>query len=226
MHFLDIFFPKFCVACGTIGSYICFTCRKKIAPILPSETLCPMCGKQAFGGVTHPYCKTKDSIDGLISFFHYSGPIKKAIKAGKYRYVSHIISFCVEESWKYPRFREAFENFESYRIVAIPLHPKRLRERGYNQAELFTNSLATHTQIPIYPHLLRRIKHLPPQVTMNTRTQRLTNMQNAFCVASKIVPQQVLLVDDVFTTGATMRDACRALKSAGVKRVVGCTIAR
>jgi ComF family protein len=185
-----------------------------------------MCGKQAFGGTTHPYCKTKYSVDGLVSFFHYFGPIKKAIKAGKYRYVSHIISFCVAESWKYPHLQAAFEDLQSYRIVAIPLHPKRLRERGYNQAELFANSLAVCTGLSVHANTLQRIKHLPPQVDMNTRVERLTNMQDAFCVTSKTVPQQVLLVDDVFTTGATMRDACRALKSAGVKRVIGCSIAR
>lgn len=231
MTLLDILFPKRCVGCGKLGSYFCASCVSTIRPIEPAEAICPMCEKPAIDGITHPRCVTRYSLDGLTSFFHYDGVVRKAIKTLKYRFVSDLASEFIglipeDPISSLPKLliTQPLSAF----LVPIPLHPSRFRDRGFNQAEKLGRLLANRLHIPIRIDMLRRTKRAEPQVIMRNRKERLQNMNNAFSLNNLTIQQfnNIVLFDDVFTTGATMRAAANTLKRAGIKRVWAVTMAR
>lgn len=231
VQLLDLLFPKFCVGCGKIGTYFCQSCKKQIRYIQPSETICPVCDKGAVDGMTHPACRTRYSLDGLISVFHYDHVIKRVIKEIKYRFVSDIVAEMmgmVGEGY-ITHMNRIIQNNSSFLIIPIPLNPARKRFRGFNQAELIGKHISRMVHVPIIPDFLLRIRKTVPQVEMKDRDKRIRNMKNVFGFNPKHIkniPTAALLVDDVFTTGATVSSACKILKTAGVQRVIACTIAR
>lgn len=230
MNLLDLIFPKRCVGCGRIGKYFCQSCRQTIRPILESETICPVCEHPAMFGLTHPKCRTRFTIDGLTSFFHYDGVIKKAVKALKYRLVSDVaaefVSLIQETSIS--------DNFHPKLLhpifLPIPLHKMRMHQRGFNQAEILGKLVADRLQIPMYTDILLRTRETKPQVEMKHKEDRLQNMHGVFALNLKaktdVQNTNVVLFDDVFTTGATMRAAAGVLKHSGAKRVWAVTMAR
>lgn len=111
-------------------------------------------------------------------------------------------------------------------ILPIPLHPKRERRRGYNQSALLARHIGEAVGLPVNGRALRRTRHTRPQVTLNPQ-ERLENVQGAFEADSEHVGgRHVLLIDDVFTTGATMSAAAAALQAAGAATVSGYCLAR
>jgi ComF family protein len=109
-------------------------------------------------------------------------------------------------------------------IVPVPLHAKRLRERGYNQAQQIAEPAARRLGLPCIPDALTRTRHTQSQVTLD-RQQRQNNMQEAFAAnATQVGNRAVLLVDDVYTTGATLAACAQALLDAGVSRVYGLAV--
>ena len=222
VNILDFFFPKRCVGCGKIGKYFCIFCTAKIRYIQANEYICPMCGRLALDGATHPGCRTRYGLDGLTSFFHYDGPVRKAVKALKYRRISDLAS---EFVFLIPT-KLLSSNLLSSLFIPIPLHTSRFRLRGFNQAEVLGKLLAARLNIPVRTGILKRVKITQPQVDMKNRDERLKNMKNVFRAVQTIQNKDILLFDDVFTTGATMRSTANVLKRAGAKRVWAVTIAR
>lgn len=222
MRVLDILFPKRCVGCGKIGKYFCTSCSADIRVIKPNESICPMCEKPVVGGVTHPSCQTRYSLDGLTSFFHYDGPVRKAIKAMKYSLTSDVAE-------EFIRLVPA-SNIPKGTFIPIPLHQKRFRQRGFNQAEVLATILAKRLNQHVRTDILKRVRETVPQVAMKKRDARMKNMEGVFGLIHDDFKQRdmgrVLLFDDVFTTGATMRSAANVLKQAGVKQVWAVTMAR
>lgn len=231
MNILDIIFPKRCVGCGKLGRYFCPSCISSIKII--DTPICPVCEKLAIDGVTHPGCKTRYSLDGLTSFFRYDGVVRKAIKTVKYRSV-----FDLAKEFVALIPADSLSQIITAVFIPIPLHASRYRDRGFNQAEVLGNVLAGQLHMPLATDILRRVKKTVPQVEMKDRNARLKNMDGVFAVNpgfDKIVLKHqnvkaskgpVVLVDDVFTTGATMRAAANVLKRAGVPFVWGVTMAR
>lgn len=220
--FLDLLFPHRCLNCGTLGSYICAICQKSVS--FPSQR-CPECEKGAIDGITHPICRKRFGLDGLTSIFRYEKLVKKAIKMIKYRFVSDIaeslinlvpadtfqlIKLCNEESLLY----------------SIPLHLERLSWRGFNQAEKLAQFIAPKLEMPLVNNLLYRVVKRKPQADITAKKQRIENAKGIFQLATSILPEKVLLFDDVWTTGATMKEATKILKKAGVNWVWGLTLAR
>lgn len=218
MAILDFIFPKRCVGCGRIGKYFCAVCRNSIRIIQPNERICPVCGRLAFEGVTHKNCRTRYSPDGLTSFFHYDGPARKAIKAVKYRLVFDL----AEEFMSLTQIPDQVG--DDMIFVPIPLHPHRFRLRGFNQAEVLGTILAKRLNLPVRTDILRRVKETMPQVEMKKRAGRLKNMEHVF--GSAKISGNIMLFDDVFTTGATMRSAANALKRGGAAHVWAVTMVR
>jgi len=195
--------------------------------IQPNEPICPVCEKPAIGGYTHPRCQGRYTPDGLTSFFHYDGPVRKAIKVVKYRLVSDLAEEFVSRI-SADALRE-IPRRNNLIIIPIPLHPKRQRERGFNQAEVLGSMFAKRLNIPVRTDILRRIKETTAQVAMRRRDARLKNMEGVFGISGKVDASRVgavLLFDDVFTTGATMRSAANILKRHGIKFVWAVTMAR
>ncbi|MBI4066446.1 ComF family protein [Candidatus Gottesmanbacteria bacterium] len=231
MHFLDLLFPKRCLTCWRFGKYFCDRCAATVRVIEQRETICPICERPAIGGMTHPRCQTRYSLDGLTSIFRYNGIIREAVKTLKYRLVTDLAKEFVslipvtffDEVTKY-RTNEAS-------LIPIPLHSSRFRDRGFNQAEVLGKLLVDRSHIPVRTDILRRVRKTKPQVEMKDRKKRLVNMKHVFEISSHLPISlsshpTVILFDDVFTTGATMRAAGESLKRAGAKVVWAITMAR
>lgn len=220
MNLLDLIFPKRCVGCGKLGFYLCRDCFSKIDFI--EKPVCSVCGRQAIGGVTHPGCKSKYGLDGLVVACRYKDVVKIAIVKVKYKWVYDIekvfVDLLVERLWK-------FDLPEDLILVPVPLHSKRKRWRGFNQSEILAKSLAERFGVHFSDSLVRT-RETATQVGLK-RDERRKNVKDAFSLknSADVRGKNILLVDDVFTSGATMNDCCRVLKRAGAKSVWGMAVA-
>ena len=219
MGLLDLIFPKSCVACGKIGSYLCEQDRKKIKA---AATFCPVCLKGAVGGTTHERCKSKLSLDGLVCLFSYTTPIKEIIHELKYRFVKDLLS-AVEAEIKKAEILETID-FRSFTLAPIPLSSSRKNWRGFNQAEALGNVVARRLKIPIDSETLKKIKETKPQAKL-PRKERLRQARGIFRAISDISGCDFIVFDDVWTTGATMKAASAALKRRGAEKVWGLALA-
>jgi ComF family protein len=152
----------------------------------------------------------------------YLGQVTGAIHRFKYRKEYLLIETL---GWLGNRREEEKPDFDT--LIPVPLHPKRLRERGFNQALLLSKTLRDIPSEKIKPRLLKRIRHTPPQIRL-APDERRQNVRGAFALDTPgvIRGKNILLVDDVFTTGATVNECARVLKSAGAGRVSVYTLAR
>lgn len=230
MGILDLFFPKICCGCGKFGVYLCDKCTKEI---LQTDLVCPNCEKPAIGGVTHPLCHKKYGLDGLWSLGIYQNPLKKVIQKLKYKFVSDVAEVLVNLMVEYwARYDAQFlseikkDRGENWIIVPVPLHPRREKWRGFNQSALLSKIL-THKLGLEYAETLKRTRFTKPQVSLKS-WQRKQNIKDAFSLVSSFHPltSNILLIDDVWTTGSTLKECCYVLKRGGVQKVWAITLAR
>jgi ComF family protein len=151
----------------------------------------------------------------------YRGVVQNAIKSIKYRFQYDVAASLVV---LIPHKKLPFP--PSAVIYPIPLHKERLRWRGFNQAQKLGVFIARKFQHPMADGLLIRIQHRTPQADIRSREERVKNAHGLFALKSHTLPESVILFDDVWTTGSTMKEAAKVLKHGGVKQVFGLTIAR
>lgn len=217
------------------GSAIPF-CRACLAALSEPlrEPLCAQCGRPIVStavtqGIEPPrcyFCRAGTyAFDFARSFAAYTPPMSRAILLLKYGNVTPL------GAWFARRLADLVErqpqDFAVDAVVPVPLDAERLRERGYNQAEHIAKPLARLLGIPFRSYLLVRTRPRPNHLRL-TRLERWETVRGAYAThkAAEVDKLRVLLVDDVFTSGATL-DACsKALKRAGAARVVGLTVAR
>jgi ComF family protein len=230
MPFADVLFPRRCLGCGEHGAYFCADCLNKI--FLKDERICPMCGRPAIGGLTHPGCQRPWGLDGLTSIFANEGVFKKAIKKLKYKFVTDLASDLVELFLSFCGEDKGFARFcqtAPVIFVPIPLHDRRQRWRGFNQAELLGQMIAQNLGIGFAPDLIVRQRPTKPQVGLDKNSRR-RNIRFAFKKNpnSKFITinYNFLLFDDVWTSGATLHEAGKILKRNGAAKVWGLTLAR
>lgn len=221
---LSILFPEFCVGCGYIGGYICGDCFKKIALI--KNNVCVYCGRGGALGLTHIGCKRSKGIDGHNSFYKYTSFLRGAIIQAKYHRAHLLLSSLLKNAQ--PSFYETvwrWKKIFSPVVVPVPLHQKRLLERGFNQAEIIATHIAKKTNLPLKDVLTRKIntEHL---ANIKDNNKRKMIIKNAFCFVGETVPDAVLLVDDVVTTTSTIGECARELKRRGVKTVLSFSLAK
>ncbi|NOR49989.1 MAG: ComF family protein, partial [Desulfuromonadales bacterium] len=120
---------------------------------------------------------------------------------------------------------EAGSDFGPDCIVPVPLHPNRLRQRGYNQALEVARPIAQQLNVSIDTGLLQRIRKTPPQQGLSA-IERRSNLRNAFDLTTTPSVRRILLVDDVMTTGETVRECCRTLRAGGVREVQVAVVGR
>lgn len=189
--FLNLVFPPRCVSCGHSGAWLCSGCVDEILFYEPPwprmlEDLRPL--QQARAAA------------------HLEGPLRQAIHAFKYdglRALASTLGEILCDCWDADPFPVDI-------VVPVPLHPARLRERGYNQSSLLARELSRHTGVPIAETALLRIGATAPQVGLDA-DQRASNVENAFrCHDDRLAGRKVLLIDDVLTTGSTLRACARA----------------
>ncbi|OGH06398.1 MAG: hypothetical protein A2171_02285 [Candidatus Levybacteria bacterium RBG_13_35_9] len=229
MSLLDFVFPKRCVNCKKAGDYICQNCFTFIS--FDVKPLCLVCDKPSFNNLTHPICKRKYSIDGCFSAIAYNKIAQKLIYNFKYKpYLTDLKKFLSE------LFVESIiqnENFMTqtqkgnWVFVPVPLFSSKLRKRGYNQSEILAKSLSEKFNFPVQ-NILKRTRDTKTQYKLK-KEDREENMKNAFVLKnqnSKIKSQNIFLVDDIVTTGSTLKEAANILKRNGANKVFGLTLAR
>lgn len=226
---LDLFFPKTCPGCGKIASsheLFCPDCNKALAFIRPP--LCPICGTPLKSGQSHvcgPCLKEPPFFKAGRSCAIYDGPLRNAIAHFKYQGITALAK---------PLSMIMINTLSSFikkasvdLILPIPLHIKRLRQRGFNQALLLANELGKKFELPTGRSVLKKVKETLPQVGLS-RAERRKNVRGSFRVISPedMKDKSILLVDDVFTTGTTVNECSKVLIKAGAKDVFVVTLAR
>ncbi|MBA3065982.1 ComF family protein [bacterium] len=206
-YFVNFIFPPRCAGCGAL------------LPLSSRELICPECLAEASGSdmpaVEYSHCR-------LISSALYEGSAKNLIKEMKFRNTrscAKILARVMTDS-----FIKHSSGFSPEIIIPVPLHKSRKNERGYNQSALIAKSIARLLKIPFSASKLQRTRNTPSQRGLHP-AERIKNVKGAFIVSGK-VPQAVLLIDDVATTGATINECAATLKSAGAKRVVALTFSK
>ena len=226
MNLFNLLFPKFCINCKKLGSYLCPNCFSYIS--FNENSICLMCKKPAINSLTHPGCKAKYSIDGAISSLAYKGVVKKLMYQFKYKhYLTDLKELLGELFYEGIIQNQIFHKIliEKPILVPIPLHKDRFKIRGYNHAEILSIELSKKLNLPTLS-LLKRTKKTKSQFGL-TREQRKENLKNAFSFSSSsTTPESVFLVDDILTTGSTLIEAASVLKRNGIKSVFGLTLAR
>ena len=219
---LDFIFPPYCVGCGREGAFICPACRQSLPRIMPP--VCPKCGRPQSSELICPDCvRWQATIDGIRSPFRFEGIMREAIHQLKYQ---NLRALAVPLAGMLQEYLSASPlDFDV--LVPVPLHGKRLRERGYNQARLLAQELGKLINIPVLDDVLVRRKHTPPQARTATIEERKHNIADAFaCSDNRLRGKHVLLLDDVSTSGTTL-DACAvALKTNGAAAVWGLAMTR
>ncbi len=191
--------------------------------------ICLVCNRGSFNGLTHPKCEGKYAIDGAFAAIAYKGIVKKLIYNFKYKpYLSDLRNSLVELFYESIIQNEIFQTiYESSPIlVPVPLHSKRLKKRGYNHAQLLSVGLSKLLDLKLMD-ILERTKDTKSQFGLNLK-DRKANIQDAFILNTKykLHNTNVLLIDDILTTGLTLLEAARILKKNGAKKVYGLTLAR
>ena len=219
---LDLLFPRWCVGCGREGSFLCSSCRTSLPHLMPP--LCSRCGKPQPSGTLCSGCTGREAkIDGIRSPFQFDGTMRQAIHQLKYRNLRALAAPLAELIYDYL----VTNPMPGKALVPVPLHSKRLRERGYNQSGLLARKLAKLAGLPVIDDCLIRKRLAPPQAKTQNVKERRGNVADAFvCRDHRLKGSQVLLIDDVTTSGATLDACAAALKDAGAASVWGLVLAR
>jgi len=217
--FLDALFPIYCLGCGKEGGWLCADCQSAICakPLF----LCPGCGLASVGGTVHRRCADAAPLAALISPYHYADPkVRRLIKEYKYHGAAEIERVLRGlTAAGVDKLRTIFPSPAT--VVPMPLHASRERERGFNQAATIGDAVSKTLGLEMASPLKRR-KRTEEQARLDTPARR-ENCQNAF--TSSPVAGDIILVDDVITSGETMRAAAQALRDAGARRVFGFALA-
>jgi len=219
---VDSFFPRRCVGCGRLGGFFCPECLGKLPGLSPP--LCPNCGRPQASGIVCPDCwQRQTEIDGIRSLFRFDDIIRKAIHQLKYRNLKAISPCLAELLADYLRSNP----LPGEALICVPLHPRRLRERGYNQSNLLARELGERIDLPVIENCLIRVKQTQPQVRAADVEERRRNVAGAFvCRDERVSGRQIILIDDVCTSGATLESCAVAVKNKGATSVWGLTLAR
>ncbi len=214
MNLLDFLFPKFCISCSRPFTYLCPKCYEQ-----PDFFTLPI----------EPQLKD-NQLDLLLSACVYKPPISNLVKELKYTGIKNIAKTCAQVLY----YSVNIPNADI--ITAVPLHPKRQKQRGYNQAEEIAKHLSILLNIPYLP-LLKRTKHTKNQASILDKEKRLSNLKDIFEIDTGIKTRFIaslttnnqqltaLIIDDITTTGTTLNECAKVLKQHGVKKAIGLTLA-
>lgn len=225
---LDLLFPCFCINCGREGSYLCQDCQS-LAEISQYQ-YCPFCfsPRIVLDGRTCPSCRRTKTLSGLYCAASYNNFIvKKLINQFKYAYVKELSRPLAYLITAHLLNLNRSPDFNNFILIPVPLHKKKLKQRGFNQAEEIGKELSGALEIPIFKNVLLKTKQTPAQVDLE-KEQREENIKGVFiCQKPELIQRRkILLIDDVFTTGSTMEECARLLKEAGAKEIWGIVVAR
>ncbi|MCS7325040.1 MAG: ComF family protein [Thermoflexales bacterium] len=210
---LDLLYPPQCCTCGAfVGSWWCERCRAQVAWLAPNE-------------VEHVLALPSGAALPIYSAVRYRAPLAEAIHAFKYKatpQLAELFAALMARAWHISHAETL-----PFVLVPVPLHPRRQRERGYNQSELLAKALSASLGFAVARQALRRTRHTAQQAQLADDAQRQANVHGAFAANPRAVyAKPILLVDDVYTTGATLSACAEALLAAGASQVAALTLAR
>lgn len=224
-HLLDLIFPPCCGGCKKSGSILCPSCVSQFTPT-PS-LVCHRCNKPLSPDGNCQHCRNhKRGLTGLYGAYAYKDPLRTCIHSLKYQGNTRIASplgLLLAKAYQ-------ISNIHADLILPVPLHPTRLKERGYNQALLLAQVCAQAVGVPLNASILQRKK--PTQAQAHLRGHdRYSNVAEAFCCQLSIVTKilenrRIVIIDDVSTTGATLEACAAPLFAAGASEVWGLVLAR
>jgi ComF family protein len=230
---LSFFYPEVCQICeggrttATEG-FVCASCWQKVRFIKPP--FCERCGLPYEGDLTTPFeCANCRELElhfrSARSAVAATGVVLEAIHRYKYQRALWFEPFLTDLLVRAAAPELSKEKWDM--LVPVPLHPTKKREREFNQAERLARPLGAAAQIPMNPRLLRRVEPTRTQ-TLLTQQQRAANVRHAFAMRRrhKLSGERIVLVDDVFTTGATTSACAKVLLAAGAGDVCVWTVAR
>ena len=218
---VDFFFPHFCPLCSEVDVLLCDKCERDLGL---ATQVCPICNEESLMGWTHKPCQKKSGLDGLISLFEYGDPsVRKVVDSIKYDFNAELV----------PRLFEKIKievGIDFDFVVPVPLHYYRNNWRGFNQAELIAKALCCQISNVSSENLLIRKVNTVQQVRMASKIERRKNVSGVFGLNPKLKSldlkgKNVLLVDDVFTTGSSMNECCLVLREEGAGSVWGFVLA-
>ena len=218
------------MGCKQSDTYLCRDCFNKIP--LAANVDCFFCKKVTGQGRVCLNCKKETYLDRVISATEYREPLtRELIKAFKYHFVTEL-----GEPLSQLLIRIIEANFllagdkSRFLIVPVPLHKRRLKYRGFNQAEIIAQNISDHFQIPTNTEILLRKIAKAPQAKISDTEKRKLNISDVFALnpafKEELGDKTILLIDDVITTGATLCEAAKVLKQNSAKEVWALTIAK
>lgn len=233
---LNLFFPKKCLGCGRTDVYLCSNCFNKIE--LSLNNTCFFCGKITWQGKICIKCQKENYLNRVIVATDYKNLlVRDLIKNFKYHYVKElsqsltqliIKSLALCGTLDLPAGRQGFPH--NAVVLPIPLYKIRHRTRGFNQAELLAQKIADYFNLSLETNILKRIVPGIPQANIKDDKKRKENIKNVFNInperAQRVEGKNIILVDDVITTGATLVETARILKNAGADKVWALVVAR
>ncbi|MDO8592909.1 MAG: double zinc ribbon domain-containing protein [bacterium] len=252
LFFLDLIFPIECLGCGFEGQWICEKCFKEIK--LKPKQYCLHCKKENSWGEFCPPCRIIYSLNGVWIAALYDEPlVSRAIKSLKYHFtggiaadLSQLLILFVDKMLEQAKVakpglaagleRRIFEqaknmpaavlNYKENLVIPVPLSRKRLRWRGFNQAELLARKVVENYGLKLDNKNLIRVKHKKPQAKLN-EIQRLVNVKGCFnWQGGNLNKKNIILIDDVVTTGATLNECAKVLKDHGAGEIWGLVAAK
>ena len=220
-YVLDLIFPPRCIVCSHLGTWLCAECASGLPYI--TGPVCYRCGIPLQQDRLCARCEREPlSLERIHSVFLFQGPLRAAVHRLKYRNgraVAGPLGRLMAVWWEEQQIPVDV-------IVPVPLHPRRLRERGYNQAALLAQVLGQQIGRPVRKKAVERVRHTRSQMRLDA-AERRSNVAGAFqCLDSRINDCRILLIDDVCTTGATLDACAKALREAGATWVHALTLAR
>lgn len=226
--FLNILFPLVCLSCKNdlqedeIENRVCNKCLKSI--IINSSFCCPRCNARFAENKKTCHLGSKYLLASATS---YNDKVIKNIvhflKYKKWKSLENIIKPIIE------KYIESIDyNFNDFIVVPIPLHSDRQKERGFNQAEIIGKIISTKLNLALENQIIKRNRYTEPQAKSKTSEERKNNIKNCFSIVNleKIKNKNIILVDDIHTTGSTINEASETLKCAGVKKIIAFVLAK
>jgi len=223
---LNLLFPPRCVACRRTGQLFCDGCAQRVQPI--PAPVCPCCGQPQSHPDLCPSCLALPEDARLIAraCAIHASPLREAIHAFKYEKQPQLAPLLAR--YLHAGYTNALMSSIQGGVSAIapvPLHPNRERSRGYNQSALLARAFAQRTGLPLNETLLQRVRDTQPQVGKNY-SERQENVADSFTADPAVAGMTLLLIDDVYTTGATLRACAAAARRSGARAVHALALAR
>lgn len=227
-RWLDLLYPVHCPLCQQVRPYgaemVCPECRDTVEWV--EEPVCLRCGK-GIEREEEEYCEDcmrlpKSYIRGFPVFW-YTGGVKTSLYDFKYKNQREYARFYSQSICK--RHGQQLQRLGISGIVPVPVHPHKRRVRGYNQAEVLAVQLGKDLGIPVYPDYIQRVVDTSPQKELNDKA-RMKNLKNAFKIGENTIKlERVLVVDDIYTSGATIEACAKVLLADGAQQVYYTSVA-